>query len=213
MKAVVVASGITAPEDAGELEDAKLIVAADAGALTLERWGRAPHAIVGDMDSLGEERAEALARRGVELRRARRDKDETDLELAVALARERGATEIVVLGAFGGTRLDFDIANALLLTGWGPAVRAVRGPWVLRGLRGVAEIAIEAPPGARVTLVAVGDGTIVTTRDLRFPLRGEPLRPGTGRGVSNEVSGADAGVRCDGGALLVAEERGVHPGR
>lgn len=208
MKAVVVANGTTLPEDARELDGAALVVAADGAARTVESWGRLPDAIVGDMDSLGEDGARAFEGHGVELRRAPADKDETDLELAVALARERGATEIVVLGAFGGARLDYDVANAPLLAAWGPTVRAVRGPWVLRGVRGDGELAIEAALGARVTLVALAEGTIVTTDGLRFPLRGEPLRPGTGRGVSNVVVGAGARVRCAAGALLVAEERG-----
>lgn len=206
MKAVVVAHGSTTDEDARELAGADLVVAADAGALAVERWGRVPDAIVGDLDSLGEDLAASFARRGAQVRRSPVDKDETDLELAVAYARERGAGEIVVLGAFGGRRLDYDVANALLLVGWGAGVRAVRGGTTLRALRAGEDLAIEGGPGDRVTLVAAAERTVVETEGLRWPLRDEALALGTGRGVSNELSASRARVRCGSGALVVIEE-------
>lgn len=207
MKAVVVAHGRAADEDARELAGAQLVVAADAGALLAERWGRLPDAIVGDLDSLGEERAAAFARRGVEIRRAPVDKDETDLELAVAYARERGADEIVVVGASGGRRLDYDVQNPLLLAGWGRGVRIVRGGTTMRALRAGDELSLDGAAGDRVTLVAVSGRTRVVTEGLRWPLRDEELALGTGRGMSNEISEPPARVRCGGGALLVIEER------
>ena len=49
------------------------------------------------------------------IRRAERDKDESDTELAVLAAIELGAREIVVVGALGGRRLDHALANLGLL--------------------------------------------------------------------------------------------------
>ncbi len=43
------------------------------------------------------------------------EKDESDTELALSEALARGATSIVVIGAFGGQRLEHTIANLLLL--------------------------------------------------------------------------------------------------
>ncbi len=206
MKAVVVAHGTAADADARHLAGADLVVAADAGALQVERWGRVPDAVIGDLDSLGEAAAGALAARGVVVRRAPVDKDETDLELAVAYARERGADEIVVVGAFGGRRLDYEIANALLLAGWGRGVRLVSGATTLRAVGAGEELVVEGAVGDRVTLVAIATGTVADTDGLRWPLRDEELRLGTGRGVSNEVTRRPARVRCRSGALLVIEE-------
>ncbi len=207
MKAVVVAHGSAADEDSRELAGADLVVAADAGALLLDRWGRPPDAIVGDLDSLGEDVAAAFAERGVVIRRAPIDKDETDLELAVAYARERGADEIVVLAASGGRRLDYDVANPLLLVGWGHGVRAVRGGTTMRALRAGEELVLVGGIGDRVTLMAVSERTIVSTEGLRWPLRDEELALGTGRGVSNEVVRVPARVHCGAGALVLVEER------
>ena len=50
---------------------------------------------------------------GVEILRHPRDKDETDLELAILTALKRNPKEIIVLGAFG-KRLDMTLANVLL---------------------------------------------------------------------------------------------------
>ena len=47
--------------------------------------------------------------------RARPDKDESDTELCLLTALDRGATHIRLLGALGGTRIDHELANVSLL--------------------------------------------------------------------------------------------------
>ena len=67
-------------------------------------------------------------------------------------------------------------------------------------------IALTAPVGALVTLLPVnGDADGVTTEGLRYPLRGETLRFGRARGLSNEVASLPATVSLDKGTLLVFE--------
>ena len=83
---------------------------------------------------------------------------------------------------------------------WGPAhVVVVHGP-------GTAPI--NAPPGAIVSLLPLhGPATGVTTTGLRYPLHAEPLTPGSGRGISNEVdAAAPVSVHLEAGTLLV-----IHP--
>ena len=53
---------------------------------------------------------------GVPVERARPDKDESDTELAVLAARAMGATQLTVLGALGGPRVDHALANLGLLS-------------------------------------------------------------------------------------------------
>src|SRR5439155_536572 len=71
-----------------------------------------------------------------------RVKDQTDLELAIAAARKAGADEVVIVAAFGGRRLDHEIANVLLLAE-GPRVSAVRGGTTMRVIRDGERIALE----------------------------------------------------------------------
>jgi len=210
VKAVVVAQGDVVPGDRAQLDGAALVLAADGGAVTLERWGVVPSAVVGDMDSVDEETLARLAARGAAIERHPRSKDRTDLELALARAAAAGADELVVLGAFGGPRLDHGFANALLLADRAYAgidLRAVRGPATVRALRGPGRRILEGAPGDGVSLVPVGDVTGVRTEGLVYPLAGETLTLGRARGVSNQIRAAPAAVSCDLGVLLVIETR------
>ena len=75
-------------------------------------------------------------------------------------------------------------------------------------LHGPGTAPIDASPGAVVSLLPLhGPATGVTTTGLRYPLRAEPLTPGSGRGISNEVdAAASASVHLEAGTLLV-----IHP--
>ncbi|MBA2254511.1 MAG: thiamine diphosphokinase, partial [Chloroflexi bacterium] len=84
----------------------RLVVAADGGAVRAASLGLRPDLVVGDADSLLPEQLTALRASGVAIELSPVAKDATDLELAVRAATGRGATELVVLGAFGGDRLD-----------------------------------------------------------------------------------------------------------
>lgn len=210
MKAVVIANGRVEDADRAHLEGAALLVAADGGGLTFERWGIVPDAVVGDMDSLDEAALARLAARGAVIERHPRAKDETDLELAIAYARAAGARRIVVLGAFGGARLDLTIANALLLAGPAGAaidLRAEAGPDTVRALRGPGRSTLAGRIGDLVSLVPVGTVAGARTEGLAYPLAGETLDPGRARGVSNEIVAVPAAVSCDSGVLLVIERR------
>jgi thiamine pyrophosphokinase len=212
VKAVVVAHGDVDPQDRAELDGADLIVAADGGTLALERWGVTPHAIVGDLDSLGMERALEYGKRGVTVVPFAVDKDESDLELAIAFALERKADDIVLLGVFGGARFDHELANTLLLAGdayRGLRLRAIRGDTSVRVLHGGQTLRLFGAAGDLVTLLALrGDAEGVRTHRLRYPLAGEPLHFGAARGLSNVVVSEGATVTCERGALLVIETRG-----
>jgi len=211
VKAVVIAHGDVDPRDRAHLAGADLIVAADGGTLALEQWGVSPHAIVGDLDSLGMERALEYGARGVAVIPFAPDKDESDLELAIAHAIEANADDLVLLGTLGGARFDHEVANTLLIAAdqfRGRKMRAVRGDVTVRALHGGEELALEGAPGDLVTLLAVGgDAEGVRTHRLRYPLAHEKLAFGAARGLSNLVVSAGASVTCERGVLLVIETR------
>jgi thiamine pyrophosphokinase len=208
MKAVVVASGDVASSDLRHVIGAGLVIAADGGAAALERSGTRIDRLVGDLDSADPALVARLAADGTQVTRHPADKESSDTELAVMAALESGATEIVLLGAMAGTRLDHALANLLLLADpeLGPALRIVHGPSTVRAVRDGGRLALDAEPGALVTLLPVGgEVTGVTTRGLRWPLVAATLRIGRSRGLSNEVVQPDAWVRVEHGTLLVVE--------
>lgn len=205
----MIAHGDVDPRDRAHLEGAELVVAADGGTLALERWNFVPHAIVGDLDSLGVERAAEFAALGVTVVPYSPEKDESDLELAIAYATAANADEIVLLGILGGARFDHELANALLIAAdeyRGRKVRAVRGGVTVRALHGGETLELGGVAGDLVTLLAVrGDAEGVRTHRLKYPLAGETLHFGAARGLSNLVVSAGATVTCDSGVLLVIE--------
>ena len=209
MKVVVVASGELVESDTAWLDDADLVIAADGGAGSLDRLGRVPDVLVGDLDSVDPKLVTRLAAAGTTVERHPIDKDASDTELAVEMALGAGAVAVVLLGAVGGERLDHELANLLLLADpalAGHDVRVVRGATQVRAVSRGERLVLEGSPGDLVTLLPVGgDATGVTTEGLRWPLDGATLALGRSRGLSNEVVDAQASVRVTHGTLLVIE--------
>ena len=207
MKAVVVANGDALPADRAHAVSADLLIAADGGALLCSRWDLPPRIVVGDLDSLGVERAEELRQAGVQVVAYAADKDESDTELAVRWALEAGADEIVLVAGLGGQRLDHEVANVLLVADPRLAgrIRAVRGDTTLSALHSGGSRLLSGVPGDIVTLLPIGGVSGVTTDGLRYPLRGEALRAGAARGLSNVLERPDARVSVAEGALIVIE--------
>lgn len=221
MHAVVLADG-DAPERAsldaawpGWAAGIELVVAADGGARSAAGLALEPDLLVGDLDSIDDRTLGALEARGVEVRRFPADKDETDTELAIAAALDRGATRLTILGAFGGRRLDHELANVALLALPALAgreaclldararVRLLSAP---AADGGPVAASLDGPVGGLVSLVPLGPGVEgVTSRGLRYPLLDEPLPIGPARGLSNVRLDAEARLVLRGGRLLIVE--------
>lgn len=216
MRIMVVASGALAPGDEAWLDGADLVIAADGGAEALDRLGRRPDRLVGDLDSADPALVERLAASGTRIDRHPVDKEASDTELAVRAAVAEGADRIDLLGATGGDRLDHGLANLLLLAD--PALAGVELQVLVAGtrvraLRGGQVLALGGDPGELVTLLPIGgDAGGVTTTGLRWPLDDATLRMGASRGLSNEIVEPEASVRLGDGVLLVVEtaSTGVH---
>lgn len=189
----------------GELVPPQLIVAADSGADSARNLGLRVDVIVGDFDSVSPAAAAAAG----EQRRFPADKDATDLALALAEARDRGAAGITVLGGAGG-RLDHFLGNVAALASddlAGVEVDAAMGTariWVVRR-----HTTIPGTPGEPLTLLAYGGPvTGVRTVGLRWPLADDSLEAGSTRGISNVFDAAEATVSVSGGVLLAIRPGG-----
>lgn len=112
MRCIILANGeygeIAAYEDLFKNSDT--ILCADGGANYAFMMGVIPDSIIGDLDSVRPEVRKYFAAQDVEFIEYPVRKDLTDLQLALELARERGADEIVLLGALG-KRLDHTLQN------------------------------------------------------------------------------------------------------
>lgn len=183
------------------------VVAADGGMFLASRLGIMPDVVVGDLDSYDPTLIDGLLASGVEVRRYQHHlKMETDTELAMLVALESEPETIVLMGGIGG-RLDHSLANILLLT------HPQLAPIDVRIIEGNQEMSLAKPgrwndiaggSGDTVTLLPLGEEARgVRTEGLHWPLDGETLLLGRGRGVSNLIDQPSARVWVDEGRLLI----------
>lgn len=205
MKAVLVAAGDIAQGDwfNRQLDEADLLVAVDGGLRHILAAGRLPDLLVGDMDSALEADLERAA--GVERVTFPRDKDDTDLELAVREAVAAGATKLT-LAATLGSRRDQELANLLL------AARLRRENRLTVSLAGAGtmvwpldtadELLLPCPAGTVFSVVALETGCRVSIAGALYDVSNQTLGFGSGLGISNSVR-LDARVRADAGLMLL----------
>jgi thiamine pyrophosphokinase len=207
MHVVIFAGGTVRPGQAVQqaLASADMIIAADSGAASALQLGCIPSVVVGDFDSLEALRLQQLRGQGSQIIRVAAEKDETDTELAVLTAIERGATIITLLGALGGARFDHTMANVMLLAGFeSPHIRIVDDLSTCWLLRGPDSTQITGHSGDLLSLIPLtAEATGIRTTNLYYPLRGETLRFGKPRGVSNVFTAEHAEVSLESGLLLV----------
>lgn len=190
------------------IEADDLLIAADGGSRHAFALGLNPQVIIGDLDSLAAEAKAAAERQGTDILAYPRDKDETDLELALQYAVQQGSTSIRVIAALGG-RLDQTLGNLALLTdpNWLHLdIRLDDGVEEARFIREHA--ALHGKRGDTVSLLPWGGPAAgVTTTGLKWTLDGETLHPHKTRGISNEMLTDTATVRLETGLLLCIHRR------
>lgn len=89
-------------------------IAADGGVLFLEKIGIVPDILIGDFDSISQEKLAFYLQQNVEIKEYPVEKDETDGELAINYCLENDFNDIIIIGSRGG-RLDQELANIFLL--------------------------------------------------------------------------------------------------
>lgn len=184
---------------------AELVIAADGGAEYFHKAGLMPDVLLGDFDSLPQAvLQEFQAYKSAEIRTFPTNKDFTDMELALNLAMERGATEVVILGA-SGTRLDHTTANIHLL--YKLLTNQIKGCIEDENNRIYLindKLTIKKQDNRKVSLLPLPPCVSgLTTQGLSYPLSDATLTFGTGQGISNEFSDNTATVSLKEGLLLV----------
>ena len=185
------------------LASATAVIAADGGSRHLWRLEHLPDLVIGDMDSLPLQVRAWLAASNVPLIRHAREKDETDLELALLHAVANYEDDVLVFGAFGG-RLDQTLANILLLAH--PALDTRRIELLApheRAWLATAETKIHGEIGDTVSLIPLGGDVLVRlATGLQWILKEEVLAFGPARGVSNLMTAELANISVASGTLL-----------
>jgi thiamine pyrophosphokinase len=190
------------------LRPSDTIICADGGTHHALALGIQPDLIIGDLDSADQGAVQKFREEGVNIEVHPRDKNETDLELAINRALEMKPEMLVIVAALGG-RLDQTLANITLLAD--PRL----SDFDVRLDDGVEEVMLcrdrvelQGRAGDLVSLVP-WQGAVpgVQTEGLKWPLQRETLYPDKTRGISNEMVGEAASVSMESGLLLVVHRR------
>lgn len=180
-----------------------LIIAADGGLLNARQFGVKPQILLGDFDSLGEPDVDG----DTELIRVPAEKDDTDTQLAVRVALERGADEIVIVGGLEG-RLDHTLSSLAILENLdGRHVHATftSGQNRARFLRNNSTLV--ARSGFRYLSLIAADEKVrgVSVEGCKYPLKNAKLSRLYQYTVSNEIVGNCALIDVRRGGVWIVE--------
>lgn len=184
------------------------ILCADGGTRHALALNLMPNLVIGDMDSLDSAVWKTLEEKNIPIELFPRDKNETDLELALNKAIEMDSHEIVIVAALGG-RTDHALANIALLSNTKYAVRNIAlddGIEQLQFCRAQSEV--RGRSGDIVSLIPWGDPVHgIRTENLKWKLDNETLHPDKSRGISNEMTADVASIKIESGLLLIIHRR------
>ena len=187
-------------------EKGDLIIAADAGYLTTQKMGVKPDVLLGDFDTLGVENIPD----DIECLRVPAEKDDTDTQLAIKTAIERGAGEIVIIGGLSG-RLDHTLSTLAILEDlWERKndriyVILTDGKNRVRFLRNSGTI-LPRSQYRYFSLIAADDIVKGVTLDgCKYPLKNGRISRRYQWAVSNEITGNCALIEIRRGGVWVIE--------
>ena len=163
-------------------------IAADGGMIHAVALGILPELWIGDFDSTSPELLERFAQ--VHRLEYPVAKDQTDGELAIEAALERGATELLLVGALGG-QTDHALAHltlAIQLARKGIKVVLTSGLEEAYPLI-VGRLSLELPPQTKFSILPLSDLENLTVRGAEWPLGDARVELGSSRTLSNVALG------------------------
>jgi thiamine pyrophosphokinase len=205
MKALIIADGSPPP---GELvrkhSDSDIIIAADGGLHIIQKLGLKPDFLIGDFDSADIREIGTINQNDTRIIQYAVEKNETDGMIALNIAFEQGAFDIVMLGALG-KRTDHALANIMLLKyarDHGAQmiiedeyceVSLVAGETVIRGYLGQT---VSILPFA-------GSATVSSDNSLHYHMERLFMGEGDPVGISNILESEEARITIDQGMALL----------
>ncbi len=176
-----------------------LIIAADGGLKSLEKFNINPDLIVGDFDSL------EYTPEGKNVIKHPVQKDETDTILAVDIAFSKGYDNFIIYGCLGG-RLDHTLASiqtASYIAEKGGKSVFIDNETYLTVIK-QNKITFTKENTGIISIFAVSDIAVgVNVSNLLYSLENADISPDFPLGVSNEFTGKNATVSVEKGKLCL----------
>ena len=185
----VVDGGPNLPSLPNSVAPPTLVIAADAGYLHAQSLGIPIHVVVGDFDSLDKESLPTDNSRPV-VEEHPKDKDQSDLALALKFAQRVGAEDIQIISG-GGGRLDHLLISSVLLANDDNINQRIIthcGTSRLMALTTNKAFDLDDVIGSQVSLVALSSDARISTEGLRWNLSsGDSFSKFSSLGLSNEI--------------------------
>lgn len=181
------------------------IIAADSGIRHAAALSVVPELWTGDFDSVTDQ--DRAAHAAVPIAAFPAEKDATDGELAVDEALARGATRLVLAGAFGGPRADHEfrhLAAALALAERGVDVLLTSGVQEAAPLLPGADRDFDYQDGTLFSVIGFTDLAALTLTGAKWPLANRDVPFGSSLTLSNNVRGRLSARLGAGRAMLIA---------
>ena len=182
-----------------------LSIAADSGYHTAVALGERIDLLLGEFDSIGDVPRDS----GIEIQQVPAEKDYTDTQLAVEIAIDRGATDIIIIGGLSG-RLDHTLSTLAILEEL--HARKVYGTVTdgqsrARYMKSSSTL-IARSPDKYLSIIAADE--VVKGVDIegcKYPLKKATLRRCHQFAVSNEITGNVAFIAVKKGGVYIIESR------
>jgi thiamine pyrophosphokinase len=180
------------------------IICVDGGLVHAIKMSLPVHVLLGDMDSVDSQHIKMLDNQ-TEILRYAREKDETDMELALNWAAREKFSSVVIAGIYGG-RLDHTLANIHLLGRRHWPFRASfwetnQYTWILKDGD---SLQLEDRQGCILSLIPLSENvTGITVFGCLYRLQNENLEFGSTRGISNEITEMLGEISVKNGVLAV----------
>lgn len=208
MRAFIYTGGVIYPENITEHPKAEdLVIAADSGYHNAKKLGERVDVLIGDFDSIGDiPRDEGMERVQVPA-----EKDLTDTQIALEIACEKGAEQVIIIGGLSG-RLDHTLSNLAILEDM--RERHLYG-YITDGQNRAHFIhstsTLIARSGYKYLSLIAADAVVkgVSVDGCKYPLKNHTLRRSLQFAVSNEITGNVAMVSVKKGGLFIIESRDV----
>jgi thiamine pyrophosphokinase len=185
-----------------------VIITADGGTEYALEAGLLPDIVLGDFDSLSEKFQKRLKELQIKILKYPKEKDETDSELAIKYAMEKGYKKILLFAVFG-SRVDHVLANLTMFANLQSKntqisiIEGVQELWFVKD-----KLTLQGQKGEFISLIPLQTDVIgVKTKGLKWVLQNDTLLYGKTRGISNEFTGGTCEISVTEGTLLVVHTR------
>lgn len=208
MTAYIYTGGKIFPEYISESpKEDDIVIAADSGYKNAKACNITPNILIGDFDSLGKVPDDVD-----EVLQMPPEKDLTDTQLAVEIAIERGANNIVIISGTDG-RVDHTLSNLAILEGlWERNIRGLltSGQNRIRYIKNSGHILLRERTYKYFSLIACDDCVKGVSIDgAKYPLKNVKLTRRLQYAVSNEIDGNCALITVKKGGVYIIESRDI----